>query len=57
MTRHIYPVTSVIIELDYDLYRKYKIHEQYREIVDLHDKFAESIKEMVKEVAEEYPDD
>lgn len=57
MTRHIYPITSVITEVDFSLYKKFNVYEQYREITDLHEKLQESIMCMVKEIAKEHPDD
>ena len=56
MTRHIYPITSVVMELDFPLYKEFGIHQQYRDIVELHEKLQESIKQILERVVEEDDD-
>ena len=53
MGRQIYPVTTILLQIDYDLYKEFKIQEQWREIHALHRKLEDSIKAMRDRLTEQ----
>ena len=58
MTRQLYPVCNLLLQLDYDLYKQHEIQDQFRRIHNLHATLADSVKqirdEMVKRREDSY---
>ena len=51
--RQIYPVTTLLLQIDYDLYKEFEIQEQWREIHALHKNLENSIKEICSRLTKE----
>lgn len=51
--RQIYPVTTLLLYIDHELYAEFEIQQQWREIHALHQKLEESIKAMRDRLTEQ----
>tara|TARA_B100000900_G_scaffold411327_1_gene430799 strand:- start:817 stop:1053 length:237 start_codon:yes stop_codon:yes gene_type:complete len=48
MSRSIYPICELLMAVDFELYNKFEIQQQYRDIMALQEKLEKAIKSMRK---------
>jgi len=52
MHRCLYPIMSLLLQTDFDLYKKYELQEQFRRIRNLHKQLEDDVRALRDELTE-----